>query len=104
MLPPDEKTLKTYGSDEHADIYNFKILRNGFQNQVSRNCLQRNNGDGKSFSDVALVAGGFGTQQGSVPFFVPILQKGTYSHLFFTATLKKNAEHHYYIFLLLLVI
>ncbi len=57
MLPPDEKTVKTYGSDENFDIYNFKILRNGFQNQVSRNCLQRNNGDGRSFSDVALVAG-----------------------------------------------
>lgn len=57
MLPPDEKTLKTYGSDENYDIYKFKLLRNGFQNQVSRNCLQRNNGDGKSFSDVALMAG-----------------------------------------------
>ncbi|PWT74599.1 MAG: RNA-binding protein [Bacteroidetes bacterium] len=57
MLPPDEKTLKTYGSDEHFDIYNQKIIRNGFQNQVSRNCLQRNNGDGASFSDVGLLAG-----------------------------------------------
>jgi enediyne biosynthesis protein E4 len=57
MLPPDEKTMKTYGSDEHFDTYNFKILHNGFQNQVSRNCLQRNNGDGKSFSDLALMAG-----------------------------------------------
>ena len=57
MLPPDEKTMKSYGSDEHADIYDFKILRNGFQNQVSRNCLQRNNGNGQSFSDVALMAG-----------------------------------------------
>src|SRR6476659_2277888 len=41
MLPPDEKTLKTYGSDENADIYNYKILHNGFQNQFSKNCLQR---------------------------------------------------------------
>jgi hypothetical protein len=57
MLPPDEKTLKTYGSDENFQIYAYKILHNGFQNQVSRNCLQRNNGDGKSFSDVALMAG-----------------------------------------------
>jgi hypothetical protein len=57
MLPPDEKTMKTYGSDEHADIYDLKILRNGFQDQVSRNCLQRNNGSGRSFSDVALMAG-----------------------------------------------
>jgi enediyne biosynthesis protein E4 len=57
MLPPDEKTLKTYGSDENFQIYSYKILRNGFQNQVSRNCLQRNNGDGKSFSDIGLMAG-----------------------------------------------
>ena len=57
MLPPDEKTMKTYGSDEHADIYDLKIKRNGFQDQVSRNCLQRNNGSGVSFSDLALIAG-----------------------------------------------
>jgi hypothetical protein len=53
----EEKTLKTYGSEENYDIYNFKVLRNGFQQQVSRNCLQRNNGSGVSFSDVGLVAG-----------------------------------------------
>lgn len=57
MLPPDEKTLKTYGSDEHSDIYDFKIMHNGYQPQFSRNCLQRNNGGGKSFSDVGLIAG-----------------------------------------------
>jgi len=57
MLPPDEKTLKTYSSDEHNDIYDFKITHNGFQPQFSRNCLQRNNGNGKSFSDIGLIAG-----------------------------------------------
>jgi hypothetical protein len=57
MLPPDEKTLKTYGSDEHFDTYNFKILRNGYQPQFSRNCLQRNNGNGERFSDIALIGG-----------------------------------------------
>src|SRR5688572_32265089 len=51
MLPPDEKTLKTYGSEERSDIYNFKIANNGYQHQVSRNCLQRNNGNGSSFRD-----------------------------------------------------
>jgi len=61
MLPPDEKTLKTYGSDEHFDIYNQKITRNGYQHQVSRNCLQRNNENGKSFSDIALMAGIYAT-------------------------------------------
>ncbi|HXB92708.1 MAG TPA: VCBS repeat-containing protein [Puia sp.] len=57
MLPPDEKTLKTYGSDEHYEIYNQKIIHNGYQNQYSRNCLQRNNGDGATFSDIGLMAG-----------------------------------------------
>ena len=46
MLPADEKTLKTYGSGENPDIYNHKIINNGYQNQYSKNCLQRNNGDG----------------------------------------------------------
>src|SRR5258708_21464652 len=57
MVPPDEKTLKTYGSDEPHDIYMQKIVRNGYQEQYSRNCLQRNNGNGGSFSDLGLMAG-----------------------------------------------
>lgn len=57
MLPDKEQILKTYGSDERADIYNFKIIKNGYQPQFSRNCLQRNNGNGSNFSDVALVSG-----------------------------------------------
>ncbi|MEJ7681096.1 MAG: hypothetical protein WKG06_25235 [Segetibacter sp.] len=48
MLPPDETTLKTYGSDDRMDIYNYKIINPGYQPQYSRNCLQRNNGDGKA--------------------------------------------------------
>ncbi|HEY0433238.1 MAG TPA: VCBS repeat-containing protein, partial [Chitinophagaceae bacterium] len=69
MLPPDEKTLKSYGSEENADIYNFKILHNGFQNQVSRNCLQRNNGNGTSFSEVGLVSGISATDWSWSPLF-----------------------------------
>lgn len=57
MLPPDEKTLKTYGSDENPDIYKLKLEMHGYQKQYSRNCLQRNNGNGSSFSDVALQSG-----------------------------------------------
>ncbi len=56
MLPGEEKILKTYGSDENMDIYKYKIIRNGFQYQYSRNALQHNNGNGQSFSDVALAA------------------------------------------------
>lgn len=57
MLPDDEKILKTYGSDERIDIYNYKIIGNGYQHQYSRNCLQHNLGNGAQFSDVALAAG-----------------------------------------------
>jgi len=57
MLPGDEKTLKTYGNGEHLDTYEQKIKRNGYQDQYSRNCVQLNNGDGVSFSDIGLLAG-----------------------------------------------
>jgi hypothetical protein len=57
MLPGDEKVLKTYGSDENPDIYQLKIINNGYQYQYSKNCLQRNNGGGSSFSEVGLLAG-----------------------------------------------
>ena len=39
MLPGDEKILKTYGSDERVDNYNYKITSHGYQHQYSRNCL-----------------------------------------------------------------
>ncbi len=57
MLPPDEKTLKTYGSDENPDIYKVKLEVQGYQKQYSRNCLQRNNGNGVSFSETGLMSG-----------------------------------------------
>lgn len=69
MLPPDEKTLKTYGSDENPDIYNMKLTVNGYQHQVSRNCLQRNNGNGTSFSDVALMCNVSATDWSWAPLF-----------------------------------
>lgn len=69
MLPGDEKTLKTYGNDEHADVYNQKIIKNGYQNQYSRNCLQKNNGNGESFSDVGLISGISATDWSWSPLF-----------------------------------
>jgi hypothetical protein len=57
MLPYDEKILKTYGGDENPDIYKYKLEDNGFQHQYSKNCLQRNNGNGTSFSETALLSG-----------------------------------------------
>ena len=61
MLPPDENTLKTYGGDEPYDRYKEKILNGGFQYQYSRNCLQKNLGNGEAFSDVALMDGVYAT-------------------------------------------
>ena len=57
MLPGDEKILKTYGGDESYDQYKVKILNGGFQYQYSRNCLQKNLGNGEAFSEVALMDG-----------------------------------------------
>ncbi|HCW05893.1 MAG TPA: RNA-binding protein, partial [Cytophagales bacterium] len=70
MLPPDEKTLKTYGSEERSDIYNYKIASKGYQHQVSRNCLQRNNGNGTSFSEVGLISNISSTDWSWTPLFV----------------------------------
>lgn len=57
MLPGEETVLKSYGGDESYDQYKLKINRNGFQNQYSRNALQKNMGNGEAFSDVALMDG-----------------------------------------------
>lgn len=57
MLPKEENVLKTYGGDESYDLYNFKIVKNGFQYQYSRNCLQKNLGNGEAFSEVGLMDG-----------------------------------------------
>lgn len=56
MLPSDEKTLKAYGSDENADTYKVKLEIEGYQQQSSKNCLQRNNGNGVSFSETSLMS------------------------------------------------
>ncbi|MCW3092570.1 MAG: RNA-binding protein [Ferruginibacter sp.] len=69
MLPSDEKVLKTYGSDENPDIYQFKLINNGFQYQYSKNCLQRNNGSGVSFSETGLMSGVSATDWSWAPLF-----------------------------------
>jgi hypothetical protein len=57
MLPADENILKTYGGDESYDQYKQKIVDGGFQYQYSRNCLQKNLGNGEAFSEVGLMDG-----------------------------------------------
>ncbi|MBS1662634.1 MAG: VCBS repeat-containing protein [Bacteroidetes bacterium] len=95
MLPPDEKTLKTYGSDEHYDIYNLKIVRNGYQNQYSRNCLQRNNGDGASFSDEALMAGIPATDWSWSPLFADFDNDGNKDLFISSGIVKRPVDLDY---------
>ncbi|HMG07089.1 MAG TPA: VCBS repeat-containing protein [Mucilaginibacter sp.] len=57
MLPAEESVLKSYGADESYDQYKLKITLNGFQDQYSRNALQKNMGNGEAFSEVALMDG-----------------------------------------------
>ena len=95
MLPPDEKTVKTYGSDENFDIYKFKILHNGFQNQVSRNCLQTNNGNGSSFSDLALVAGVAATDWSWCPLFAVFDNDGNKDLFISSGIVKRPVDLDY---------
>ena len=89
MLPPDERILKTYGSDENPDIYNFKIIRNGYQPQYSKNCLQRNNGNGISFSDVGLISGIYATDWSWAPLLADFDNDGN-KDLFITSGIVKR--------------
>ena len=89
MLPGDEKVLKTYGSDENADIYQFKLMHNGFQYQYSRNCLQRNNGSGSSFSEVGLQAGVSATDWSWCPLLADFDNDGN-KDLFITSGIVKR--------------
>ncbi len=89
MLPTDEKVLKTYGSDENPDIYAFKITRNGYQYQYSKNALQENNGNGSSFSDVSLLANVSATDWSWCPLFADFDNDG-FKDLFVTSGIVKR--------------
>jgi enediyne biosynthesis protein E4 len=89
MLPPDEKTLKTYGSDENPDIYKVKLENNGYQNQYSKNCLQRNNGNGNSFSETALISGVSATDWSWAPLFADFDNDGN-KDLFISSGIVKR--------------
>jgi enediyne biosynthesis protein E4 len=89
MLPGDEKTLKTYGSDEDPQVYMQKIWYNGYQDQCSKNCLQRNNGNGSSFSDVSLIGGVSATDWSWCPLFADFDNDGK-KDLFITSGIVKR--------------
>ena len=95
MLPPDEKTMKTYGSEENADIYKFKIKSHGFQDQVSRNCLQKNNGSGQSFSDVALMSGVSATDWSWCPLFADFDNDGKKDLFISSGIVKRPTDLDY---------
>lgn len=89
MLPQNEKVLKTYGSDENPDVYNLKITGNGYQNQNSKNCLQRNNGNGSSFSETSLISGVSATDWSWCPLFADFDNDGN-KDLFISSGIVKR--------------
>ncbi|MES1215418.1 MAG: VCBS repeat-containing protein [Bacteroidota bacterium] len=95
MLPPDEKVLKTYGSDENPEIYNYKIIRNGFQYQYSKNCLQRNNGNGSSFSETGLLSGIAATDWSWSPLFADFDNDGNKDLFISSGIVKRPVDLDY---------
>lgn len=89
MLPPSEEILKTYASDDDPDIYNFKIIKNGFQHQFSQNCLQKNTGNGKRFSEVAYMSNVAATDWSWCPLFADFDNDGI-KDLFITNGIAKR--------------
>jgi len=95
MLPPDEKTVKTYGSDENPDIYKVKLEIRGYQNQYSKNCLQRNNGNGVSFSETGLMSGVAATDWSWAPLFADFDNDGNKDLFISTGIVKRPVDLDY---------
>ena len=95
MLPPDEKTLKTYGSDENPDIYKVKLEINGYQKQYSRNMLQRNNGSGSSFSETGLMSGISATDWSWCPLFADFDNDGNKDLFISSGIVKRPVDLDY---------
>lgn len=89
MLPPDEKVLKTYGSDENPDVYKVKLELRGYQHQYSKNCLQTNNGNGTSFSETALQNGMSATDWSWTPLFADFDNDGN-KDLFISSGIERR--------------
>ena len=95
MLPQDEKVLKTYGSDENPDIYRLKLMNNGFQYQYSKNCLQRNNGNGTSFSETSLLSGVAATDWSWSPLFADFDNDGNKDLFISSGIVKRPVDMDY---------
>lgn len=95
MLPPDEKVLKTYGSDENPDIYKVKLQLRGYQHQYSKNCLQRNNGNGTSFSETALISGVSATDWSWAPLFADFDNDGNKDLFISSGIVKRPVDLDY---------
>ena len=95
MLPPDEKTLKTYGSDENPDVYKVKLELRGYQNQYSKNCLQRNNGNGVSFSETGLQSGVSATDWSWCPLFADFDNDGNKDLFVSSGIVKRPVDLDY---------
>jgi len=98
MLPGEEKTLKTYGNGEHLDTYIQKITRNGYQNQYSKNCLQKNNGDGISFSEVGLISGISATDWSWSPLFADFDNDGNKDLFISSGIVKRQLDLDFVMF------
>lgn len=95
MLPNDEKILKTYGSDENADIYKVKLEMNGYQKQYSKNSLQRNNGNGSSFSETSLLSGVSATDWSWAPLFADFDNDGNKDLFMSSGIVKRPVDMDY---------
>lgn len=95
MLPPDEKVLKTYGSDENPDTYKYKLMGHGYQNQYSKSCLQRNNGDGASFSETGLQSGIAATDWSWAPLFADFDNDGNKDLFVSSGIIKRPVDLDY---------
>ncbi|MFZ4056614.1 MAG: VCBS repeat-containing protein [Ferruginibacter sp.] len=95
MLPPDEKVLKTYGSDENPDIYKFKLINKGYQYQYSKNVLQRNNGNGTSFSETSLLSGVSSTDWSWSPLFADFDNDGKKDIFISSGIVKRPVDLDY---------
>jgi enediyne biosynthesis protein E4 len=95
MLPDNERILKTYGSDENPDTYKVKLDLRGYQKQYSKNALQRNNGNGNSFSETSLISGVSATDWSWSPLFADFDNDGKKDLFISSGIVKRPVDLDY---------